>query len=235
VRSPEATLAALNASAVRWCLLRSEPGAGGDVDLLLHRGDLGAVRALLGRMGLTELRAWGRWPHHFFVASALKLDVVTELAFGPHATLRTDAAEAVLARQVAGLPAPADEFWALLLHVLLDRGAVRSSQARELEALASFARDAESPLRPYVDVARPGGRDAAGVADAAAAGRFEELLELASELRAGWPGTRPVASSVRPWLRGGLRLASRRLPPRPRLPAQTSGAITSNSAARSTG
>jgi hypothetical protein len=235
VGSPEATLAALNASAVRWCLLRDESEPGDDLDLLVHRADLGTLRALLGSMGLAELRAWGRWPHHFFVATALKLDVVTDLAFGPHATLRTDAAEAVLAGRVARRLAPADEFWALLLHTLLDRGAVRSSRARELEALAPRVRDAESPLRPYVEAACPAGWDAAGVADAAAAGRFEELLFLAPELRARWPGKTPMASAARAWLRGGLRLASRRLPPRLRLPAQQSGAITSNSAARSTG
>jgi hypothetical protein len=235
VGSPEATLAALDASAVRWCLLRDESEPGGDLDLLVHRADLGALRALLGGMGLVELRAWGRWPHHFFVAPALKLDVVTHLAFGPHATLRSDAAEALLAGRVANRPAPADEFWALLLHALLDRGAVRPHRARELEALAPCARDAESPLRPYVEAACPAGWDAAGVAEAAAAGRFEELLSLGPELRARWPGRRPMASAARPWLRGGLRLASRRLPSRPRLPAQQSGAITSNKAARSTG
>jgi hypothetical protein len=220
---------------VRWCLLRGESGAGGDVDLLVHRADLSALRTLLGELGLEELRAWGRWPHHFFVAAELKLDVVTDLAFGPHATLRTDAAEAVLARRVAGRPAPPDAFWALLLHTLLDRGAVRASHARDLEALGPCARDAASPLRPYVEAACPPGWHAAMVADAAASGRFEELLALAPELRARWPSTPPVAGAARAWLRGGLRLASRRLPPRPRLSAQQSGAITSNNAARSTG
>ena len=237
--SPEDTLAALNASAVRWCLLRGESEAGGDVDLLVHRADLDALRGLLGEIGLGELRAWGRWPHRFFVAAELKLDVVTELAFGPHATLRTGATEAVLARRVPGHPAPCpaapDAFWALLLHCLLDRGAVRISHARELVALAPSARDAESPLRSLVEAASPPAWNAAWIAGAAATGRFEDLLGLASELRARWPGTPPVAGAARAWLRGGLRLASRRLPSRPRLPAQQSGAITSNSAARSTG
>jgi hypothetical protein len=232
---PEATLAALKTSTVRWCLLRGGTETSGDIDLLVHRVDLAVVRALLESRGLAELRAWGRWPHHFFVAPALKLDVVTELAFGPHATLRTDAAKAVLARRVGARPAPPDEFWALLLHVLLDREAVRASDARALEALAPSARGGASPLRPYVEAACPAGWDAAGVADAAAAGRFQELLGLAPELLARWPGASPVAGAARAWIRGGLRLASRRLPPRPRLPAQQSGAITSNSAARSTG
>jgi hypothetical protein len=234
------TFAELNASAVRWCLLRGDPeidSAGGDVDLLVHPGDLGALRGVLGGSGFSELRAWGRWPHHFFVAGPLKLDVVIELAFGPVATLRTDAAEAVLARRVCGAPAPRpaapDAFWALLLHVLLDRGAVRAARAREIRALAPLARDEASPLRPIVDAACPPGWDGALVADAAAAGRFEDLLGLAPELRTRWPGAPPAAGAARTWLRGGLRLASRRLPPRHL--TQHSGAMTSNSAARSTG
>jgi hypothetical protein len=236
------TLAELNASAVRWCLLRDGPELdphSGDVDLLVHADDLEMLRRLLAECGFTEVRAWGRWPHRFFVAAPLKLDVVTELAFGPDAALRTHVAEAVLARRVLAVPAPRpaapDAFWALLLHVLLDRGVVRPDRARELAALAPLARGAVSPLRRLVEMACPPGWDAVRIADEAAAGRFKELLGLAPELRARWPGTAPMAGAARAWLRGGLRLASRRLPPRPRQFAQHSGAMTSKSAARSTG
>ena len=236
------TLAELNASTVRWCLLRDGPELdphGGDLDLLVHADDLRVLRRLLAESGFTELRAWGRWPHRFFVAAPLKLDVVTELAFGPDAALRTHVAKAVLARRVLARPAPRpaapDAFWALLLHVLLDRGVVRPDRAHELTALAPLARDAASPLVRLVETACPPGWDTARIADTAAAGRFKELLGLAPELRSRWPGTPPVGSEARAWLRGGLRLASRRLPPRPRQFDQNSGAITSNSAARSTG
>lgn len=236
------TLAELNATAVRWCVLRGDPGLdppGEDVDLLVHPADLGALRDVLCGSGFSELRAWGRWPHRFFVSGPLKLDVVTELAFGPGATLRTDATEAVLARRLCAAPVPRpaapDAFWALLLHVLLDRGVVRPPRARQIRALAPLARDEASPLRPLVEAACPPGWDAVLVADAAAVGRFDELLELGPELYARWPRSPLVAGTARVWLRGGLRLASRRLPPRPRHRAQQSGAMTSNSAARSTG
>jgi hypothetical protein len=205
------------------------------VDLLVHPADVGALRALLREGGFRELRAWGRWPHRFFVAGQLKFDVVTELAFGPDAALRTHAGMAVLERREGLRPAPSDAFWALLLHVMLDRGVIREARARELVALAPAARDETSPLRPLVDAASPPGWNASLIADAAAAGSFEELLGLAPELRARWPVSLPVAGAARTWLRGGLRLASRRLPPRPRPFAQHSGAMTSNSAARSTG
>lgn len=243
-----ATLVRLDTAAVRWCLLRGGAeltSLDGDVDLLVHPRDLRILRALLAQGGFVEPRAWGRWPHRFFVAQLpgqpgrIKLDVVTELAFGRHAELRTHAAEGVLAGRVREgallRPAHPDAFWALLLHALLDRGEVRPPQAIELEALAVLARSGRSPLRPTIEAACPGGWSAARIADAAAASRFDELLELAPKLRARWPGSPVVATAARAWFRSGLRRASRRLPPLPRESAQQSGAIASNSAVRSTG
>ena len=72
-------------------------------------------------------------------SGALKLDVVTGLAFGRYGELRSGAGEAVLRRVVRDgaivRPTPDDRFWALLLHVLLDRGDFPGSYARELESL----------------------------------------------------------------------------------------------------
>jgi len=233
----------LDASGARWCLLRGERelgGLDGDVDLLVDRRDLDLVRELLVvEGGFAELPAWGHWPHRFFVADVpgevgrLKLDVVTELAFGPRAELSTGAGSAVLARRVRRAPlvqpAAADAFWALLLHLLLDGGTLRPARARELAALAVCG-PLDSPLRTLVDRACPPGWDAARVARAAAEGRLAELSELAAELRARWPGSPRALRAARAWLRGGLRRAGRRLPRR-----QHSGRMASNSAVRSTG
>jgi hypothetical protein len=233
---------------VRWCLLRGGPelsSLDGDIDILVHPRELRLVRRLLAEAGFAELRAWGRWPHRFFVthppgeSKLLKLDGVVELAFGRNGELRTQAAEAVLTGRVRdgalARPAQPDAFWALLLHALLDRGEVRPSHARELKAVALPARRGPSALRRTIEAACPAGWNAARIADAAAASRFEELLGLAPEFRARWPGSPPVASAARAWFRGGLRRAGRRLPSRPLQHAQQSGAITSNSAARSPG
>src|SRR3954469_2400058 len=146
----EATLTELGTSAVRWCLLRHGPDPrrlDGDVDLLVHPRDLRVARELLTRRsGFAGVRAWGGWPHRFFVADVpgernpLKLDVVSELAFGPLGELPTRAAIPVLPRRVrdgaVAWPAPADAFWALLMHVLLDGSNVSPVRARELAALA---------------------------------------------------------------------------------------------------
>jgi hypothetical protein len=242
-------LAAFDEAGVRWCLLR---GAGelhrvaGDVDLLVHRRDLGLVRSRLASMGgFRELRAWGRRPHHFFVAHVaceeawLKLDIVSELAFGERQELRTGAAEAVLARRIRdgflARPAPADAFWALLVHVLLDRGEVVPRRGHELVELAAGARMASSPLGTLVEAACPPGWDAQRVLACAAAARFDELLALAPALRARWPGAPRAATEARAHLRGALRRADRARRRLAVLGAQQSGLITSYNRSRSAG
>jgi hypothetical protein len=234
-----APLGALDVAGVRWCLLR---GAGqlrrleGDVDLLVHRRHLPILRRVLTSGGrFAEVPAWGRRPHRFFaahIASAdawLKLDVVTELAFGRYHELRTRAAEDVLARRihdgVLARPAPADAFWALLLHALLDRGAVRPERARELIALAGPTRGVDAPLADLADRACPPGWSAGRMLDAAAAGRFGELLALAPAIRGGWPDAPFVVTTGRASLRRVLR----------RVAPQQRGRMSSKSRSRSTG
>jgi hypothetical protein len=221
-------LARLDEAGVGWCLLRGEATLNppeGDVDLLVHGDDVRAVRRVLTSIsGFVEFRGWGRWPHAFFVGhvpgedARVKLDVVSELAFGRYGELPTRAGEAVVARRVRdGLlvrPAPADAFWALLLHGLLDRRALSPGYARELEALSPAARADDSPLRALIDAASPPSWDAARVIDAAAARRFDALLAIAPHLRAHWPGTPRAASTARAWFRRGQRYADRRRPRR---------------------
>jgi hypothetical protein len=239
-------IASLERAGVRWCVLRGEAELhrlAGDVDLLVHPRDLALARICLVETGtFTEIRAWGRHPHHFLSAyipserAWLKLDVVTELAFGPHQELRTPTAEAVLARRVRdgvmARLARVDAFWALLLHALLDRGELRPGQRHDLRTLAIQIDRAEGPLAAVVAAACPPGWDTGRIAGAAASGSFGELLSLAPALRAGWPcGTR-VGRASRGWVRRALRAADRRLP---RREPQQSGRMTSNRRSRSTG
>jgi hypothetical protein len=225
-------LAALNAAGTRWCMLR---GAGelhrrdGEVDLLVDRRALRALPKTLAAAGnFAPVRAWGRGPQRVFVAddAPLRLGVVGELHFGRHQELPTRTAAAVLARRVRDgalwLPAPADAFWALLLHVVLDRDRVR---AREIVALAPAARGASSPLADVVTRACPAAWDAARVLETAAAGRFEELAAIVPALRARWPGSSRVAIAARVALGAAAG----------RVGAQHNGLMTSNSRPRSAG
>jgi thymidylate kinase len=156
-----AVFAALDGASVRWCLLRgdadgrSPDGSDGDVDLLVARADLARAVAALRRCQLVPLAAYGRGSHRFFVgfdagaAAFIELDIVTELAFGPHFVLRTRAETDCLAGRcregAAWVLRRDDEFWALLLHCVLDKRAVDEQHAARLSQLAEFA-SLDSPL-----------------------------------------------------------------------------------------
>jgi hypothetical protein len=232
-------LGVLDGAGIRWCLLRGAQElhlVDGDVDLLVSRSELGRLRnALVASGGLSPLSSWGRRPHSFYVGPAgedavLKLDVVDELAFGPYGELPTGAADQVLAgRRRQGdlwLPAPADAFWSLLLHALLDKGRVREERALELLALAPAARDERSGLRDVVDAACPGGWGSARVLDAVEHRAWDELLALAPLLRDRWPATTRASRAGTVAARRLLRKASR---------LQQRGSMTSNRRLRSTG
>jgi thymidylate kinase len=156
-----AVFAALDDASVRWCLLRGDAhdrppdGSGGDVDLLVARADLPrAVAALKGRH-LVPLAAYGRGSHRFFLGfdpdrgAFIELDIVTELAFGPHFVLHTGAEMDCLDGRgregTAWLLRREDEFWALLLHCVLDKRTVDEQHAERLSQLAGFA-SLDSPL-----------------------------------------------------------------------------------------
>jgi thymidylate kinase len=153
-----AVFASLEDASVRWCLLRGGAGdtaPGHDVDLLVARSDLPRAVAVLTACGMAPLAAYGRASHRFFLGfdprrgSWLELDVVTELAYGPHFCVRTRAEDDCLAGRRRDGAAWAleqdDEFWALLLHCVLDKGAISEPHAERLSRLAGSA-SLESPL-----------------------------------------------------------------------------------------
>jgi hypothetical protein len=205
-----AVLGALDASGVRWCLLRGESrlaSLDGDVDLLVDRRDLEALHEALAAVGgFVPLPSAGRGPHRFYASydagadAWLKLDVVTELAFGRYQELPTRTAEAILARcrRFGGivLPDPSDGFWGQLLHLLLDRPRMRPQHAREVAAAARGAWGRSSPLSVIVDRACPPGWNARRVLDATAAGRWDELQLVAIAMRERWPGATPSAQRL---------------------------------------
>lgn len=204
-------LGALDEAGVRWCVLRGERELAtldGDVDLLVDARDRGRLRdTLVTRHGFAPLPSAGRGPHRFYVAydtdsdAWLKLDVVTELAFGRYQELPTGAATAVLERRrrfgTLAVPDPCDAFWAQLLHTLLDRARVRPESGREVGAMARGAWGRSSPLSVLADAACPPGWDAARMLESAAAGQWDELSQVAGAMRKRWPTASPVAQRAR--------------------------------------
>jgi len=136
---------------IHYCLMRDGDGLDqlpnrGEVDLLVQPGQFRPLRDLLVQLGFLNLPSWGYAPHHFFIAYDrgsdhwIKLDVVTEVAFGkPIHALRTPLAANCLRNRrrcgaVFGL-APEDELVTLLLHSVLDKGHFAPARSQRLKAL----------------------------------------------------------------------------------------------------
>ncbi|MFQ5856326.1 MAG: hypothetical protein ACE5LU_11855 [Anaerolineae bacterium] len=142
---------------IRYCLMRphEELGRladGGDVDLLVEKSQLAQLRGRLSQLGFVNLSSRGYAPHHFFVTYDegtdlwLKLDVVTEVAYGrPIHSLRTAlAANCLNNRRRCGptfIPSPEDELVTLLLHCILDKGDFAPARRRRLKVLQQEVTD----------------------------------------------------------------------------------------------
>jgi hypothetical protein len=193
---------ALDAAGVVWCLLRDQEELDhprGDVDLLVAGAHVPHFRRLAAELGFASVPAWGYGSHLFFVRydaardAWIKLDVVTELAFGRNFALATGAEAEVLSRhrRVDGARVPADDdaFWALLLHRLLDKGRIGSRDAARLAALAPAART-DGPLAREVEVLCPLGWSAARIVAEAQRGEWASLSRLGPALAVAWRARR---------------------------------------------
>lgn len=213
--------AALDAARARWCLLRGEaelasPGA--DIDLLAAAADLARLESALAPLGFRRVRTHGRGTHSFFVAFDeldgrwIKLDVVTELAYGRFQELRLAGAPGCLARsrRLRGLTVLAadDAFWTLLLHCLLDRTAFGDAERRTLLELASSA-SACGPLARALEHALAGPPRAQTLLDLARAGDWAGLESRALPLRSAWIHRRPLTARLRSFRNAAVRRAGR--------------------------
>lgn len=224
--------AALDEAGVEWCLLRppSRPAAPtGDVDLLVRRSDRGAAGRALTAQGLARLPDAGS-PDAFFLDYDpdgdcwVFLHVTSEVSFGRHLELRARVARPCLRRRVlvegVWRLSAGDEFWATLLHLLLDKGEVAD---RHRDRLAVLARSAggTGPVATAFTARAPDGWSAERVLELARAGRWAELETLARPLAVRWRRAAPgdvVAVRLRflgrlacglgnPWRRRGLGVA----------------------------
>jgi thymidylate kinase len=213
-----AVFVGLDSAAVRWCLLRPVAEGGrpdGDVDLLVAHADLPRAIAVLRTCGLAPLAAYGRGSHRFFLGfdpgtgRFVELDVVAELAYGPHFAVRSRAEGRCLAGRrregAAWVLRQEDEFWALLLHCALDSRAVDGRHAERLARLAGSA-SLDSPLVR----ARPDRTDLfAGPLTAAWAGDWTAVVRQGDVLLSRWRRAhRLQAARGRTW--GALLRAAER-------------------------
>ena len=145
-------------------------------------------------MGFVRLPSQGYGSHLFLIAYDrdtdrwLKLDVVTELAFGPAFAWRFPGTAGILGRRRAIGPvsvlAEGDAFWALLLHGLLDKRRLDDAKRARLDELAAAARD-RGPLARALGPLLPGGWDLDHVVDAVEHREWDRLDDFGHELAAG--------------------------------------------------
>jgi thymidylate kinase len=211
---------ALDAAGVRWCRLRDRHE--GDDDLLTAPADLPDVHMALRSVGFHERRHLGRGTHHAFFgydpsdASWVKLDVVTDLEYGPWQEWPTALAGPFLgrARKVGDewrLDAD-DAFWALLLHELLDRRDPSPRRLDELAALASAARSDGDGARVTRDALRSG-PPPDRIIELASKRDAHGLAAVGSRLRRGCTRRRAIQTRARRVTSALLRRFDRLDPP----------------------
>jgi hypothetical protein len=138
--------ALLDDKAISYCLLRDVEllpalPQGGDVDILIASNALTTLDEVLTHLGFTPQSSLGYNPHRFYTkrGAGLKLDIVTEIAFGSTGNLRTPLAAHCLSerRQIEGVYAlaPHHEFLLLLLHCVLDKGMFKPHRRQRLDTL----------------------------------------------------------------------------------------------------
>lgn len=159
-------LQAINCAGVEYALLRgfaelSAETGDLEIDLLVDPAQLAMLKKTLQAIGFAQFPSWGYEPHLFFATydkrrgGWLKLDIVTDLIYGaPVRWLRLNLAKDCLAKRVLhdGIYTlcPADEFFTLLIHCLLDKGEFREQRRRELLQLGGMIA-AEAPQKSRLD------------------------------------------------------------------------------------
>jgi len=216
---------AFDETGLPWVLLRGEDDLArpaGDVDILVAEGMLPGLDELMNGIGLCRVRATGHGSHRFYFGYSdsgelwLKLDIVSDISFGPFQQWRTPLAPGCLEGRVRNgdlwMPAPADQAWLQLLHLVLDKGEIQPQ--REGTALAAAA--VASPrdrIAGYVDQ-RSGAGTAAQLLDLVRSRSFADASAMAARLRSVWTGGAPLRTQSLALANRALRQFSPRLPGR---------------------
>jgi thymidylate kinase len=217
----------LEAAGIPWCLLRPLPHwdrpRSGDVDLLVAPGRLPPASAAGLSAGFVVVPDRGTGRHLLLFDGGLPgwiwVHLVDELCFGARCRLQTHAEFACLERstKVDDLRHlnPDDEFWATLLHCLLDKRSIAPRHRARLRDLAPAAAT-DGPLGLHVARVCPPSWTPARIVAAAAQDAWGPLEKLVPVLQNRWPSrapTRPNPGSVvrvREAFRFRLRAARRR-------------------------
>lgn len=217
-----AALRALDGTGYPWLLLRGEDDLArpaGDVDILIASELLSALDGLLEDAGFCRVLAPGHGSHRFYFCFSatlnawVKLDIVSEIAFGPYQQWRTSLARDCLVRRVRNgpvwLPAPADQAWLQLLHLFLDKGEIAPPRM-EAARKAAHAASTHDSIASYVDRSMGPGT-AARVLELVQACRYDDVPAAAAAMASRWSPGGMAAPRLRAAMHRGLRLLGARL------------------------
>ena len=217
-------LSALERPGIEWALLRGESELGspeGDVDILVAPTDLPRLAEELAQLGFGRLHRHGRGPHTFFLAYDtaedcwVKLDVVTDLAYGPYQELTLGGGAGCLERRrsAGGLVVLAadDGFWSLLLHCLLDGSGFSDTHRRALHSLGDSA-SARGPLAQTIGRVLPETYGADTLLELAKAEEWVTLERAAPFIRAHCLSRRRLTGRARALRNRAMRRLGR-VPP----------------------
>jgi thymidylate kinase len=209
----------LNSDGCRWLLLRGADDLAhpaGDVDVLVSPHVLPRIDRLLQEAGFQRMVARGHGSHRFYFAFDaaehlwLKLDLVSDIRFGPYQQWRSSLAHQCLERRVKSaslwLPAPADQAWLQLLHLVLDKGEVtpeRMPVARQAAAVAA----SEDPLAQFLDQ-RVGPGTANALLEIVKMNAFQDVPALALRMRTEWTRAGSTTTRITEYANRAQRLLS---------------------------
>lgn len=206
----------LDESGAPWVLLRGEDDLtrpSGDVDILLSRDLLPTLDLLMNSIGFRRINAPGHGSHRFYFRYAgsealwLKMDFVTDIAFGPLMQWQTPLASGCLERRRRSgdfwLPSISDQAWLLLLHVMLDKNGITPERFESVVKAAAVA-SVDDKLAAFIDE-KAGPMTSTLLLSVIRSQKFGELPALGAAMRQNWARKEPIPSQLLGWKNRLLR------------------------------
>lgn len=219
---------ALDGAGLPWVLLRGEDDLArpdGDVDLLVAEASVERLDALLAGAGFRRVVARGHGSHRFYFSYDaaedlwLKLDIVSEISFGPFQQWRTPLARGCIQRRIRNglvwLPATTEQAWLQLLHIMLDKGGVVRPERMETVRVSGALASTDDVIAAFVD-RQVGPGTAAELLRLVRSGSFEDFPDPALRMAAALTRNAPLRTRMTAARNRVLRLISPTVPGRAR-------------------
>lgn len=200
-----------------WLLIRGEDDLfrpAGDVDILVSAEQVPCLDIRLQASGFFRVLAPGHGSHRFYFNYSpdedlwLKLDIVSDITFGPRQEWKTNLAlhclQSRMRRGPLWVPAPVDQAWLQLLHLFLDKGEIQPARV-ELARRAGRVISSGDYVAEKVDHYMGAGT-AVKMLALVRSGDFADVPAAAANMRAAWTVGARLQTTARSALSRGLRM-----------------------------